>query len=195
MLAFAGLAATCAPRAPTYSPLVDEPVADAGPVCSCELRSWVVAGRGRHVLLDIDCPPPFERLTGVVEFANTAFREDFDWTVDSHGMPRVARMTPGVRVRPIFPGAPERVEAKFEISAETAECLQRDRVFELGYFLLGPNSNSAMRAVCEGCGVNIPEHILISGGPLGDFPGVERAPGSELPADQWQGVGWKRVAP
>ncbi len=173
----------------------DDAVAGAGPVCSCELRSWVVAGRGRHMLLDIECPPPFEHLTGVVEFANTAFREDFEWTLDPRGTPRIARMTPGVRVRPIFPGTPERVESTFDISVETAACLQRDRVFELAYFLLGPNSNSAIRAACENCGVNIPVHVLLSGGPLGEFPGVELTPGSEIPADQWPSAGWKHHAP
>lgn len=147
------------------------------------------------MLLDLDCPPPFHHLSGVVEFANTAFRPDFDWTIDPLGIPRVARMTPGVRVRPIFPGTTERTEATFEISTRTAECLQRDRVYQLPYFILGPNSNSAIRAVCQSCGVTLPDAVLTRGGPLGDFPGVEQTPGDEVHTERWPSLGHARAMP
>ena len=185
-----GAAPGCAPPASVSQ--TDPPDAETPAVtCSCELRSWVVAGRGRHLLLDIDCPEPFERLSGVVEFASTDFRKDFDWTLDPLGMPRVARMTPGERIRPAFGEVGERVEARWDLSPETAACLQRDRVFTFAYFLIGPNSNSAMRATCEECGVTLPDAVLTSGGPLGVFPGVERSPGAEIPRDEWPAIGWR----
>jgi len=189
------LAVACAPPSSRIAPVALGPeggdTPGQRPACSCELRSWVVAGHGRHLLLDIDCPPPFEALTGVVEFANTAMREDFDWTRDPLGAPRIARMTPGVRIRSALGEAPERVEARWTLSPSVAACLQRDRVFAFAYFLVGPNSNSAMRAACESCDVHLPEAVLTSGGLLGEFPGVERSPGDELPRDQWTIAGWR----
>jgi len=183
------LAVACAPSR------VSPAAAEADPPCACELRSWVVAGRGRHLLLDIDCPPPNDHLTGVVEFANTAMREDFDWRRDPAGAPRIARMTPGVRVLPLLPNPHERVEARWSITPQTAACLARDRVFSETYFLVGPNSNSAMRAVCEECGVTLPDTVLAGGGVLGEFPGVERSPGQAIPPEAWPAVGARRAAP
>jgi len=68
--------------------------------------------------------------------------------------------------------------------------LQRDRVFEFAYFLVGPNSNSAMRAACESCDVALPEAILAGGGVLGEFPGIDLDHGPEIPREEWVGLGW-----
>lgn len=148
-------------------------------MCDCQLRSWVVAGRGRHLLAEITCPPGYEELSGVVEFTATALRED---SGDFTGAPLVARMTPGVRLTPTF-GAPrpERIEADYRISVSQARCLMRDRVYSARYVLLGPNSNSAMRAALESCGLALPDSVLNRGGALDDFPGVRMDPGQVLP--------------
>lgn len=166
------------------------------PLCRAELKSWVVAGRGRHLFLEISCPTPHEALSGLVEFASTALRRDFDWTLDPEGVARISRMEAGRRVLPAMAGPPDdRLEGVFEISIEQAECLLRDRVYASGFFILGPNSNSGMRAACESCEFMLPAHVRNGGGVLGEFPGMERSPGAEIPRSQWQTIGWKEVAP
>lgn len=164
-------------------------LADAPPVrCNCELRSWVVAGRGRHLLLEIDCPAPLDDLDGVVEFTSAALREDYDPARDPSGAPRVASMTRGVRLQPFLNrvGAPEeRIEARWTVDADAARCLLRDRLFESRYALLGPNSNSAMAGALASCGLALPDGVLAGAGILGEFPGVDFDPGPEVPADRW----------
>ena len=165
------------------------------PMCRGELKSWVVAGRGRHLFLEIACPTPNEALAGLVEFASTAVRRDFNWTLDPDGHPRVSRMEIGQRVLPAMAGPPDnRLEGVFEFSVEQAKCLLRDRLYTKPYFILGPNSNSAMRAACESCDFQLPDHVLNGGGVLGEFPGMEKSPGDEIPRSQWQTFGWKEVA-
>ena len=183
----------CAPGgAPTPEPKAEEMVEA---MCDCELRSWVVAGRGRHLFIEIDCPPEFDSLDGVVEFANTAMRRDFDWTLDPDGAARNARMEIGERVFPPFGEPDNRLEASFELPVNAALCLQRDRLYDSLYFILGPNSNSMMRAACESCEVELPEHILNGFGVFGEFPGIDMSPGDEIPADQWRGYGWLESSP
>ncbi|MFG0274063.1 MAG: hypothetical protein ACF8QF_03290 [Phycisphaerales bacterium] len=164
------------------------------PRCECELRSWTVAGRGRHLLLEIDCPDEFDDLDGVVEFTTAAHRDDYDWTRDQSGAPRIARMTRGVRLRPFLLPAgdndpAERLEARWTITRDKAACLQRDRLFERQYILLGPNSNSAMAAVLDACGLDAPGHVRNGAGMLGEFPGVDMHPGAEIDDARWHEFG------
>lgn len=189
MVAVLGLLPASCNRAGPRAPSEPEPP-ESAPVCRAELRSWVIAGRGRHMFLAIDCPPPRSDLSGVVEFANTAMRHDFDWTIDPIGAARIARMEVNERVRPAFGEPDNRLEATYELTIKQAACLQRDRVFEMPYFLLGPNSNSSMRAVCEACSVELPDHVLGGAGLFGEFPGVERSPGKEIPHQRWPDLGW-----
>lgn len=162
--------------------------------CDCELRSWVVAGRGRHLLLDIDCPDGFDDLDGVVEFSTAAHRDDYDWMRDQSGAPRIARMTRGVRIGPFLVPAGdeepvERVEARWTITPGTAACLQRDRLFERQYILLGPNSNSAMAAVLDACALDAPAEVRNGAGLFGEFPGVDMDPGDEIDGERWADFG------
>jgi hypothetical protein len=164
------------------------------PRCDCELRSWVVAGRGRHLLLDIDCPDGFDDLDGVVEFSTAAHRDDYDWMRDQSGAPRIARMTRGLRLLPFLVPAgdeapAERVEARWTVTPDTAACLQRDRLFERQYILLGPNSNSAMAAVLAACALDAPAQVLGGAGLLGEFPGVDMDPGDEIDGARWAEFG------
>lgn len=163
--------------------------------CRAELKSWVVAGRGRHMFLEIDCPSNHDDLDGIVEFANTAMRSDFDWTLDPGGAARIARMEKGIRVLPALGPPEDRLEETFLLPPATARCLQRDRLYEKPYFILGPNSNSAMRAACEACEVPLPKHVTGGAGVLGEFPGVNFSPGEEIPAERWTEFGWRLIAP
>ena len=145
------------------------------------------------MLLEIDCPDAHDELDGVVEFTTASYRMDYDASLDLAEAPRIARMTPGVRLQPFlgsddrFPK--ERVEARWEIPLETARCLQRDRVFADRYALLGPNSNSAMAAVLAACGIDAPDAVLAGAGLFGEFPGVDLDPGEEIPAAEWPAFG------
>jgi hypothetical protein len=158
-------------------------------VCRAELRSWVVAGKGRHLFLDIDCPEPDSDLSGIVEFANTQFRDDFDWHVDRDGPALNSRMEQGVRVRPAVGEPDNRLEATYSLTLAEAECLLHDRLFSRPYALLGPNSNSAMRAVCDECDIELPKRVLAGSGWLGEFPGINMSPGEEIPRAQWSKFG------
>lgn len=160
--------------------------------CECELRSWVVAGRGRHLLLEIDCPEPLGELDGVVEFTSAALRSDYDASLDRSGAPRIARMTRGERLEPMLTraGQPaERSEARWTIDPATAACLQRDRLFAAQYLLLGPNSNSAMASMLTACGLALPDAVAAGAGILGEFPGIDLDPGEAIPADRWRHFG------
>ena len=153
--------------------------------CSCELRSWIVAGRGRHLLLEIDCPEPFDEFTGVIEFGAAMLRSDYQPPRDTQRANRLAMMLPGERVLPVFGSGVERVEARWEITPEQAGALGRDRLFESQYVLLGANSNAAMRAILEDSGLDLPAHVAGGGGMLGEFPGVNIHPGAEIEPARW----------
>ncbi|MEC9374347.1 MAG: hypothetical protein VYC34_10915 [Planctomycetota bacterium] len=163
---------------------------NASPECMCELKSWVVMGRGRHMYLRIACPAPNESLSGVVEYTSSAQREDFaGLRAGPFETPRVARMTPGRRLRPLVQSDPDRLEGRWRIDLDAARCLQRDRVYEREYNLLGVNSNSGLRAACESCGIELPDLVLNGGGLTGDFPGIDLDAGNELPASEWPRFG------
>lgn len=133
----------------------------------------------------VDCPPRADELDGVVEFGSASQRMDFVGPVDSERPPRVARMTPGVRLAPVFGEPDQRLESKFTAPVETVRRLSRERMWDTPYALLGTNSNSAMRCVFEECGLWLPDHVLSGGGILGEFPGVDFTLGAEIERDLW----------
>lgn len=150
--------------------------------CRAELRSWVVAGRGRHLYLEIMCPEPYSEYSGRVEFTSVALRPDYDFARDTSGMARVGRMRGG-HLGPSFALAPppdNRLEAVYVLSVEQARCLARDRVYSEPYVLLGSNSNAGLRRAFDECGVRLPEAVLASGGVLGEFPGLLSDVGPEV---------------
>lgn len=70
-----------------------------------------------------------------------------------------------------------------------AAWLQRDIAFSAPYVLLGTNSNSAMRAVLESAGLDVPPRVLGGAGMFGEFPGIDRLPGLEIDAEKWPLIG------
>jgi len=159
--------------------------AEAQPMCECELRSWLVAGRGRHLYLDIDCPPGWDGLDGVVEFTTALVRTDYVAGRDESEQPRVARMSRGDVLGPAFGVADNRFEARYEVDVETAQEIQRDRLWNTPYYLLFTNSNSGMARVLEDAGLEPPARVRLGGGVTGEFPGVNLALGEEIPAEEW----------
>lgn len=162
--------------------------------CTLQLRSWIVAAQGRHLYLDCDCPPPFDNLSGRVEFTAASLRTDYDRAAaaallaDNPGWaPRIARMSRNAHLAPpsFVTDPDDRLEQTYRVPASAVEILQKDRLFAAPYRLLGPNSNSSLRAVMEDAGIPIPARILSSGGILGEFPGIAQSPGPVLPPDQW----------
>jgi hypothetical protein len=161
-------------RSEPETPVAGSPV--SGEVCDCELSSWVVAGRGRHLYVTIDCPEGYDELDGVVEFTSESLRRDYVERRDPAGMlvaPRVARMTRGVRLRPLVDDPAERVEARWSITLEQARAIEEDRVWGDPYVLIGANSNSAMAASLRSAGLSLPARVRDGGGILGEFPGID----------------------
>jgi hypothetical protein len=172
------------------------PEAERGVVCRAELRSWIVAGRGRHMYLQIIAPEPFGELSGRIEYTTLALRKDYDPWTDTTGKPRIGRMTPGRALGPLAFGPPadNRLEARYELTVAQARALQRDRIFTEIYALLGANSSSGLRRTMEDAGLRMPDHILRAGGAMGEFPGVEFDPGPEIPRRDWATFGLKAAA-
>lgn len=205
LLALAALFATLAlalgrtpgAQARTAPAKASAPDAEQGVVCSAELRSWIVAGRGRHMYLQISAPEPFGELSGRIEFTSLALRQDYNPWSDTSKQPRIGRMTPGRTLGPLgFGPAPDnRLEAKYAISVAQARALQRDRVFTEAYALLGANSSSGLRRAMEDAGLSLPDHVLRAGGALGEFPGVEFDPGPEIPTGNWGALGLNARTP
>ena len=151
--------------------------------CECELSSWIIAGRARHLYLTIDCPEGFDELDGVVEFTDETARDDYVERRDDSGAlvaPRVARKPSYWVLRPYVDDPDERVEASWRITVEQARILQRDRIWETPYVLTGPNSNSAMVAALLEAGLTAPARVLEGGGIFGEFPGIEQAMGASI---------------
>lgn len=155
--------------------------------CRAELRSWVVAGRGRHLYLDVKCEPSDPMLERRVEYSTLIHRADYRYTRDASGQPRLGRLRgPGVLRPPSFSGPPDdRLEAVYELTCDQARALQRDRVFDVPYVLLGSNSNSGLRRAMEEAGLGLPAHVIGGGGLLGEFPGIDMDAGRELPRGEW----------
>ncbi len=161
--------------------------------CTAELRSWVVAGWGRHMYLQIDCPDTFDTLDGRIEYTSAAMRSDYSPPDDPANAARVTRMQPGFHLQPMLaPGeqVETRLEATFTLTVEQAQCLQRDRMFSAQYALLGANSSAGLRRAAADCNCFIPPHVANAGGALGEFPGVNFDPGNEIPADLWPDHGF-----
>lgn len=158
-----------------------------------ELRSWIVVGRARHLFLDvrpIGDDSAVSRATRI-EFTTVMLRNDYRYTLDRSGGPRVGRYVGTAALRPLsFAPAPDgRLEARYELTAEQRACLERDRVFSEAYVLVGPNSNAAMRRVCEECGLSMPEEVRSGGGVFGEFPGIDSSVGAEVPRAEWSRFG------
>lgn len=163
---------------------------DRRPSVSAELRSWVVAGWGRHLYLQVLPSGGTGVLAERVEFTSAALRDDYR-SPDEPIAPRVARMTRGRALRPLTGVPDNRLEARYVITAAQARALQRDRLYARPYALLGPNSNSGLRRTMEDAGLSMPASAINAGGALGEFPGVELDPGPELPVEQWGRFGVK----
>ncbi len=198
------LAAVCAAlalggAAAVWAPIPSAPAgsAAAAPVSEAtlrvELRSWIVAGRGRHLYARIippeGAPEHIAALADVVEYWSTAQRMQYLASGDPDRDGRIAKMPRGVRVRPMLAEPDDRLEAVYEVTASQAMELQRDRMFESRYFLLGPNSTSGLRAAFEAAGLTLPQHVIDGRGILGEFPGVDLSAGAAIPVDQWMRYG------
>lgn len=161
-----------------------------GVVCRAELRSWVVAGRGRHLYLVLDCPEPYAYLSGRIEFGAASLRDDYRAPADRERAERVTRMTRGAVLSPPATGyVDNRLEGVFELTPEQAECLQRDRMWSARYVLIGSNSNSAMRRTLADCGCQTPDRVLSGAGLFGEFPGIDAPLGSEIQGERWGDFG------
>ncbi len=160
-----------------------------------EIRSWVVAGRGRHMYAQITAPPGHEHLSTIVEYTGAFARRGYAPPEDRGRADRIVKVARGDRVYP-FLDIPmdHRLEAVYWLPLDTVRELQRDRAFTGRYALLGPNSSSGLRAAFESAGVPLPAALRNSGGAWGEFPGVERLPGEELHADAWREHGF-RIGP
>ena len=160
------------------------------PLVRVELRSWIVAGRGRHLYAVIDAPEPYEHLSTVVEFWDTTRRDSYTLLgVENDAAARIAKYPRGRRIHPMLVEPDDRLEAVFEITPTAAYELQRDRIFTHRYLLLGPNSTSGLRAAFRAAGLDLPEHVIRGAGILGEFPGVDLHPGDEIPPDRWAEFG------
>ena len=171
------------------------PVAPPAAECDLELRSWVVFGRARHLYALLECPPEHPHAGGPIEFTSELKRTDLRRPLRHKA--RLARMTPGYRLRPAlswtrddFPH--DQLEGRYTITAEQAQRLARDGYFPEPYRLLSSNSNAAMRWVMEDIGLTLPEHVLGSGGTLGRYPGVNTAVGELTP---WPDAGVSEEPP
>lgn len=165
------------------------------PLALVEVRSWIVAGQGRHMYARITAPPGHEALSTVVEYTGAFARRGYLPPADPALRDRIVKVARGDRVGP-FLAIPmdHRLEAVYWIPLDRARELQRDRAFTGRYFLLGPNSSSGLRAAFESAGLCLPAAVRASGGALGEFPGVELSPGGELAPERWADFGF-RVGP
>lgn len=160
-----------------------------------EIRSWVVAGRGRHMYARITAPEGREELSTIVEYTGAFMRGGYVPPRDAALRDRIVMVERGERVYP-FLDIPmdNRLEAVYWVTLDQARELQRDRAFDRRYFLLGPNSSSGLRAALEAAGIPLPSAMRVTGmgGPLGEFPGIAQSPGSELTPESWRAHGLLR---
>lgn len=170
-----------------------DPAAPAAVMCSVELHSWVVASPhpGRHLYLQIIAPAGYEHLNARVEFTSAAMRWDYDPWSSGGNVPRVAMMSRGARLRPMFGDGSETdvLEYTYSLTVEQVECLLKDRMWRAPYLLLGTNSTSGMRSALEDCGCTLPARVLAGGGVLGSFPGVDQDPGELMDGADWAEFG------
>ena len=178
------------PAVQTKTP-APEPQLPPEPTCDCELRSWVVLASGRHLYVDIECPEPWDHLSGRVEFTSAMLRRGYDADADTADLPRLTRMTPGVHLRPPMGVEPrDELEWEFSIPVSDAWRLQQDIAFDTPYQLIGTNSNSALRHALKSIGVELPPTILAQHTALSRFPGLRLDPGAVLPPEAWSDTGF-----
>lgn len=167
------------------------------PLCTCHLKSWIVIGEARHLFIEIETPPEYAHLAGRVEFTNITLRADYHHPEDYPQWRRsaaalapglVGKMSRGHHLGPILrpPDGDigERTEATWPITPAQAAILQRDRVWQTPYVLLGPNSNTAARAALESIDLELPES-LIAEAREGRFPGLLMSLDEDLPREVW----------
>lgn len=137
--------------------------------------------------------PGFRELAGRVEYTAASQRDDYTAPVSVALAGRVARMTPGVHLRPIFGVADDRIEARYWLTAAQARELQRDRVFASPYVLVGTNSNTGLARAMKDAGLTLPDRVSQGGGVLGEFPGIDLDVGEDVPKERWAsfGIGFK----
>ncbi len=159
--------------------------AEPGATHRAELRSWVVAGRGRHLYLEIFDGRDSKRVLERVEFGSTAQRTDYRAPADPRRSGRVSRMTPGVILQPIFSTPDDRIEAEYFLSVAQVKMLRRDVVYSVPYELVGRNSNAAMARALRDAGLALPARVMNGAGLLGEFPGINLDVGREIDAARW----------
>lgn len=79
--------AACSEQSPqtNRTPAPEPPAAALHDIeCTIELRSWIVAGRGRHLYLECDCPDPYDHLNTRIEYTKLTLRTDHDRPVTSY---------------------------------------------------------------------------------------------------------------
>lgn len=185
-----GAFASCERTDETETAAVETEQAPPEPVvCRVEVRSFIVAGKGRHLYLLIDCPDGYDEYDGRVEYSTASHRSDYSATTDRSGQPRVAKMSAGKPLFPIIENADDRFETEFEVTLEQAICLQQDRVFGARYILMGTNSSSGLRRAVELCDCELPSRIVNAGGFFGDYPGIDQDPGRILDRELWPAFG------
>jgi hypothetical protein len=161
---------------------------DPRPTIRAELRSWVVAGRGRHLYLNIFSSNANNRPERI-EFGSTAQRTDYTAPRDFTKAARVSRMTPGVPLQPILSSPDNRLEAEYWLTEAQAKLLRRDRVFSAPYELTARNSNAAMARALKDAGLALPARVAQGAGLLGEFPGINLDPGKDIAPSRWTEYG------
>lgn len=189
LLLFGGMASCEGPEEPQAVKAESEAPAPEPVYCRVEVRSFIVAGRGRHLYLLIDCPDGYDQHDGRVEYTTAAYRTDYSAPDDRSGAARVAKMTAGRALYPFIDEPDDRFETEFEILLDQAICLQQDRVFMARYALTGTNSSSGLRRAMELCDCELPERITNAGGFFGDFPGIDQDPGAVIDREMWPSFG------
>lgn len=171
-LVLASLLSACATVGPPSSgpPLFASSVPAVECTIPAELHSWVVAGNGRHMRLDVDGGCGLKAFS--VEFA------DASASINRSGVLGFGEVDATHRIRPAGSGpVRERVEARYQLTTAQAERVSHFRVYDHPYRLTGPNSSSALRAAMEASDIPLPPHIPGHGGVLSSFPGVDSDPG------------------
>lgn len=150
-------------------------VATSGESClvDAELRSWIVAGWGRHIRLDVE--PGCGQGGFSVEYT------DGERFLGRPSIVSFVTETPEARIRD---GRAEladtRLEARYRLGPQARECVRRGREYPNRYRLFGPNSSSGLRATLSACQLPLPPHVPGQGGALESFPGVDHAVGTPI---------------
>jgi len=159
-------------------------------MCRAELRSWIVAARGRHLYLDIICPGQFAYLNHRVEFTEARLRTDYSVPRSPAHRNYLAKMNRGHHLHSLLAAPDNRLESAFLITLDQAACLQRDRLFAVPYALVTTNSNAAIRHALRDCGCpDVPKHVTSSVGLFGQFPGADVSLGPEIDPERWPDFG------